>query len=75
MGQVFRKALNSAPGVVQVRAKGDGLIKRVALLVMILALSLSTSALAAEPGNGVVEGQLVNGTSGGSSVADQDITL
>ncbi len=51
------------------------LIKRIALLVMIIMLSLSTSVLAAEPGSGVIEGRIVNGTAGGSSVADQDITL
>ena len=51
------------------------LIKRIALLVMIIMLSLSTSVLAAEPGSGVIEGRIVNGTTGGSSVADQDITL
>jgi len=50
-------------------------IKRVALLSMILLLSLSTPVLAAEPGSGVIEGQLVNGTQGGSSVADQTVTL
>ncbi len=51
------------------------MIKRIALLVMILILSLSASALAAEPGSGIIKGQVVNGTEGGSSVADQEITL
>jgi len=51
------------------------LIKRIALLVMIFILSLSASALAAEPGSGIIEGQVVNGTEGGRSVADQEVTL
>jgi hypothetical protein len=52
------------------------LIKRIALLIMITILSLSAPALAAEPGSGLIEGQVVNGTEGsGSSAADQDITL
>ncbi len=51
------------------------MIKRIALLIMITILSLSASALAAEPGSGMIEGQIVNGTEGGSSVADQEVTL
>jgi hypothetical protein len=51
------------------------LLKRIALLVIVLSLILSAPALAAEPGNGIIEGQVVNGTEGGSSVADQEITL
>jgi len=51
------------------------LIKRIALLVMVLILSLPASVLAAEPDSGIIEGQIVNGTAGGSSVADQNITL
>ena len=51
------------------------MIKRIALLLIIFVLSLSASALAAEPGSGVIEGSVVNRTEGGSSVADQDITL
>lgn len=51
------------------------MIKRIALLVMILMLGLSASALAAEPGGGTVSGQLVNGTKGGGSVANIDVTL
>ncbi len=51
------------------------MIKRIALLVTMLTLSLSIPALAAEPGQGIVEGQLVNGTEGGSSVAAIDVTL
>ncbi len=51
------------------------MVKNTALLIMTLILSLSTSALAAEPGGGIIEGQIVNVTTGGSSVAEQDITL
>ena len=49
--------------------------KRIVLLAVIFTLSLSTSVLAAEPGSGMIEGQVVNRTTGGSSVANQDITL
>ena len=51
------------------------MIKRIILLVVILTLSLTAPALAAEPDSGIIEGQVVNGTEGGSSVADQNITL
>jgi hypothetical protein len=51
------------------------LIKRIVLLVMIFTLSASASALAAEPGSGIIEGQIVNGTEGSSGVADQELTL
>ncbi len=51
------------------------LIKRITLSVMIFILSLSASALAAEPDSGIIDGQLVNGTEGGGSVADLDISL
>lgn len=51
------------------------MIKRITLLVTISFLSLSTPVLAAEPGDGTIEGQVVNGTEGGSSVADLDMTL
>jgi len=51
------------------------LIKHIALLVMIFTLSLSAPAMAAEPSGGIIKGQVVNGTDGGSSVADQDTTL
>ena len=51
------------------------MIKRIALLVMIFILSLPAPASAAEAGSGIIEGQIVNGTEGGSSVADQDVTL
>ena len=43
--------------------------------MMIFILGLSASALAAEPGSGMIEGRIVNGTAGGGSVADQEITL
>ena len=51
------------------------MIKRGALLLVMLLLSLPTAVLAAEAGSGVINGQLVNGTQGGASVADQTITL
>ncbi len=51
------------------------MIKRIILLIIIFILSLSTPALAAKPGSGIIEGQIVNGTEGGSSVTDLDITL
>ncbi|MEE8414006.1 MAG: carboxypeptidase-like regulatory domain-containing protein [Dehalococcoidales bacterium] len=51
------------------------MIKGIGLLAVIFALSLSATALAAENGAGTVEGQLVNGTANGSSVAAQDVTL
>jgi len=51
------------------------LIKRIVLLTAVLILSLSAPAVAAEPGSGTINGQVVNQTEGGSSVADQEITL
>lgn len=52
------------------------MIKRIApLLITIILLSLSAPALAAEPGKGIIEGRVVNGTAGGSSVAGQMVTL
>lgn len=51
------------------------MIGRIVLISVILILSLSAPVLAAEPGNGKIGGQLVNGTTGGSSVADQTVTL
>ena len=51
------------------------MIKRIFLLLIIFTLSLSTLALAAEPGSGIIEGQIVNGTEGGSSVGNLEITL
>jgi hypothetical protein len=51
-------------------------IKRLVWLVLVLIiLSPSPAALAAEPGGGVIEGQVVNGTAGGSSVANLEVTL
>ncbi len=51
------------------------MIRRAILLVTILILTPSAFAIAAEPGSGVIEGQVINWTEGGSSVADQDVTL
>ncbi len=51
------------------------MIKHIALLVVIFILGISAPALAAEPGSGIIEGQIINGTKGGGSVAGQDITL
>ena len=51
------------------------MIKRIVLLMIIFVLSLSPPALAAEPGSGMIEGRVVNGTEGGSSVADLDVSL
>lgn len=51
------------------------LIKRTALLMIIVILSLSAFVLAAEPDSGIIEGHIINRTEGGSSVADQEITL
>ncbi len=51
------------------------MIKRIALLVVIFTLSLAAPTLAAEPDGGVIEGQVVNGTEGGSSVSDQEVAL
>lgn len=51
------------------------MIKRIALVVIVLILSLSTPVLAAEPAGGIIDGSLVNGTEGGSSVAGQEVTL
>ncbi len=49
--------------------------KCIILLFIIFSLLLPASALAAETGNGIVEGTIVNGTDGGSSVAGVEITL
>ncbi|MFQ6122004.1 MAG: carboxypeptidase-like regulatory domain-containing protein [Dehalococcoidales bacterium] len=51
------------------------MIGRIALLAVVFILSLIAPTLAAEPDTGTIEGQVVNGTEGGSSVADQDVTL
>jgi hypothetical protein len=50
------------------------LVKRIVWLVIFI-LSLPAPVLAAEPGNGIIEGRVVNGTVDGSSFAAQDITL
>lgn len=49
--------------------------KRIILLFIIFSLLLPASALAAETDNGIIEGTIVNGTDGGSSVAGVEITL
>jgi hypothetical protein len=53
------------------------LIKRFAWLVLVFALvlALPTPILAAEPGTGTIEGQLVNKSAGGGSVAGLEVTL
>jgi len=51
------------------------LTKRIILLFIIFSLILPAPALAAETGNGIIEGTIVNGTDGGSSVAGVEITL
>ncbi len=53
------------------------MFKRMVLIMAVLSLSLGITApaVAAEDGNGVIEGRLINRTEGGSSVADQDIEL
>ena len=45
------------------------------MAVLSLSLGIIAPAMAAEFGNGVIEGQLINRTEDGSSVADQDIEL
>lgn len=51
------------------------MIKRAILLALVLLLSLPVSVLAAEADSGTVEGILINGTDGGSSVASQTVNL
>ncbi len=53
------------------------MFKRIVLFMAVLSLSfgITAPAMADEDGNGVIEGQLINRTEGGSSVADQDIEL
>ncbi len=52
------------------------MIKRILWLVVVLVLTLPLSVLAAEPGNGTIKGQLVNGTKGGmAKVGGVEITL
>jgi len=50
-------------------------MKRISLLVVLLVFGLASPALADAPGNGVIRGQVINGTPGGASVASQAITL
>ena len=51
------------------------MIKRITLLLIVFMLSLSTPALADEPGSGIIEGVVVNKTVDGGSVTNQDVTL
>ncbi|MDP3879947.1 MAG: carboxypeptidase-like regulatory domain-containing protein [Dehalococcoidales bacterium] len=51
------------------------MIKRIALLLTIFILGLSSPVLAAEPGDGIINGQMINGTEGAGIVAGQDVTL
>ena len=51
------------------------MIGRVALMVSILMLAVAGLSAAADLDGGVIEGQVVNGTSGGSIVADQNVSL
>ena len=55
--------------------KGGKLIRAVVLIVVILFVILSAPAIVAETGVGVIDGQVVNGTDGGGSVADLDLVL
>lgn len=45
------------------------------MLILISTLGFSAPALAAEPGNGTLDGYVVNRTEDGGSVADQGVTL
>lgn len=56
-------------------SKENKLSRYIALLITTFILILSASVLAAEPGSGIIEGSVVNGTKDGSSVANQDIIL
>ncbi len=51
------------------------MIKRLALVLAALILSLGAPALAAAAADGVVDGRVRNGTEGSGQVADQEITL
>ncbi len=53
------------------------MFKHIILIMAVLSLSfgITAPAMAAEDGNGVIEGQLINRTEDGSSVADQDVEL
>ncbi len=48
---------------------------RITLIMTVLILALQGAALAAETGDGMIEGSLINGTAGGGGVADQEVTL
>ncbi len=51
------------------------MVKPLALLLAIFILSFPAPVLAAEPTGGKIDGQIVNGTADGSSVAEQEIFL
>ncbi|MFQ5996781.1 MAG: hypothetical protein ACE5KP_04065 [Dehalococcoidales bacterium] len=51
------------------------MIKRFTLLIIIFTLILVAPASAAEPGEGIIEGRIVNGTEGDSGVANQETIL
>ena len=51
------------------------MVKRIIVVALMLMMSLSAPVLAAEPGTGVIEGQLVNRTLGGGSVAAVPLSL
>ena len=51
------------------------MIKRIALLAVMIVMSLSTPSLAAGEGTGTIQGSAVNGTAGGSSVANLNVDL
>jgi len=50
-------------------------IRNVVIPITLLLLSVPALALAAESDIAVIEGKIINGTEGGGSVADQEITL
>jgi hypothetical protein len=47
----------------------------IVILAILLAFGLPATALAQEPGEGVINGQVVNGTEGGGSVAEVKVVL
>jgi hypothetical protein len=47
----------------------------IAILLTLLILGLPATALAQEPADGVINGQVINGTEGGGSVAEVEVTL
>jgi hypothetical protein len=51
------------------------LVKYLTLLAIIFTLMLTAPVLAAEAGNGIIEGAVANGTAGGGSVAGLEVTL